>query len=90
MPLEILHVTLVLFGRRARLESAEVAAFAGPGVDFPGIKPVLTGSQFADHGGSSPMLCQTKLRRREAVPDWCRKARNAHAIISPTNEVERV
>jgi hypothetical protein len=29
MPLEILHVALVLFRRRARLEGAEIAALAG-------------------------------------------------------------
>jgi hypothetical protein len=38
MPLEILHGAFVLFGRRARFESAEIAPFAGPGVHFCGNK----------------------------------------------------
>jgi hypothetical protein len=50
MPLEILHGAFVLFGRRARFESAEIAPFAGPGVHFAGIKPVFARLQFADHG----------------------------------------
>jgi hypothetical protein len=53
MPLEILHLALVLFGRRARLEGAEIAALAGLGIGFAGIEPVLAGLQFADHGGIS-------------------------------------
>jgi hypothetical protein len=32
MPLEILHSALVLLGRRARLEGAEIAALAGLGI----------------------------------------------------------
>ena len=49
MPLEILYVALVLFGRRAGLERAEVAALAGSGIDLAGIEPVLAGFQFANH-----------------------------------------
>jgi hypothetical protein len=41
MPLEILHGAFVLFGRRARFESAEIAPLAGLGVHFAGIKPVF-------------------------------------------------
>src|SRR5258707_307015 len=49
VPLEILHVSLVLFRRRARVESAEIAALAGLGIDLAGIEPVLARLQFADH-----------------------------------------
>jgi hypothetical protein len=50
MTLEILHCTLVLFRRGARLEGAEIATPAGPGINFTRIQPVFTRSQFADHG----------------------------------------
>jgi hypothetical protein len=49
MPLEILHRLLMLLRRRAVLEGAEVAAFAGLGVELARIEPVLAGFQFADH-----------------------------------------
>src|ERR1700759_3449252 len=52
VPLEILHVSLVLFGRGARLEGAEITALAGLRVDLARIEPVLAGSQLADHGGA--------------------------------------
>ena len=51
MPLEILHVALVLLGGRARLEGAEIAALAGLRIGLAGIEPVFAGLQFADHGG---------------------------------------
>jgi hypothetical protein len=50
MPLEILHIALVLFGGGARLEGAEIAALAGFRIELAGIKPVFAGLQFADHG----------------------------------------
>src|SRR6185437_7958303 len=50
VPLEILHVALVLLGRGARLEGTEIAALAGLRIDLAGIKPVLARLQFADHG----------------------------------------
>jgi hypothetical protein len=49
VPFEILHSAFVLFGGRARLESAEITPFAGLRIYFPGIEPVFTGLQFADH-----------------------------------------
>ncbi|CDX28199.1 hypothetical protein MPLA_1350016 [Mesorhizobium sp. ORS 3359] len=49
VPLEILHFAFVLFGGFARLESAEIAALAGPGIDLARIEPVFAGFQFADH-----------------------------------------
>src|ERR1044072_8516381 len=49
MPLEVLHVALVLFRRCTRLEGAEVAALAGFRVDFAGIEPVFARLQFSDH-----------------------------------------
>src|SRR6266446_8267956 len=52
MPLEILHLALVLFRSRARFEGAEIAALAGLRIDLSGIEPVLARLQFADHGTS--------------------------------------
>src|SRR5439155_12339478 len=54
MPLEILHLALVLFRRRPRFEGAEIAALAGLRIDLSGIEPVLARSQFADHGTPPP------------------------------------
>jgi hypothetical protein len=53
VPLEILHVALVLFRSLPRSEGAEVAALAGLRIYFSGIEPVFAGLQFADHGGAS-------------------------------------
>src|ERR1041385_4651298 len=50
MPLEILHVALVLFGGRAGPEGAEISALAGSRIDLARIEPVLAALQFADHG----------------------------------------
>src|ERR1700687_408903 len=50
MPLEILHVPLVLFRRRARFEGAEIAALAGFRIHFSGIEPIFARLQFSDHG----------------------------------------
>jgi hypothetical protein len=50
--LEILHFTLVLFGGFAIVESAEIAALAGIGIDFSRIEAVLARFEFADHGVS--------------------------------------
>jgi hypothetical protein len=47
--LEVLHGALVFLGRLARSERAEVFAFAGCGVQFPGVETVFAGFQFADH-----------------------------------------
>src|SRR6266516_3786129 len=54
MPLEILHVAFVLFGRRARFEGAEIAALAGLRIHLSGIEPVLARLQFADHDTPPP------------------------------------
>ena len=56
VPLEILHVAFVLFGRRAGLEGAEIAALAGLRIDLAGIKPVLAGRKFAAQRGLSRRL----------------------------------
>src|ERR1700741_2522439 len=47
--LEVLHRALMLLGRRARLECAEVAPAAGLRVGFARIKPVSAGFELADH-----------------------------------------
>jgi len=43
MPLEILNGTLMLFGRRARLERAQIAALDRFRIDLARIEPVLAG-----------------------------------------------
>jgi hypothetical protein len=53
MPLEILHVALVLLGRRPRPESAEVAALAGFRIHFTGVETVFAGLQFTYHKRAS-------------------------------------
>src|SRR6266700_5162213 len=54
MPLEILHLLLVLLGGRARLEGAEIPALAGLEIDLPRVEPVFAGAQFADHEAFPP------------------------------------
>src|ERR671934_87010 len=49
MTLEILNGVLVFFGRRARLERAEIAAPAGLRIDLARIEPVAAGLELADH-----------------------------------------
>jgi hypothetical protein len=49
MPLEILHLALMLFRRSTGFEGSEVAAFARFRIDFAGIEPVFAGLQFSDH-----------------------------------------
>src|SRR5262245_39750295 len=49
MALEALHGTLVLLGRRPRLEGAEIATPAGFRVQLPGIEPIAARLELADH-----------------------------------------
>jgi len=44
MPLEILHLPLVLFGGGTRLESPQIAPLPGLEIDLPGIKPAFAGT----------------------------------------------
>src|SRR5215472_7583109 len=55
MTLEVLHGALVLLGRRARTERAEVAAAAGLRVDFARIEAIAARLELADH--RRPSLC---------------------------------
>src|ERR1700722_16537549 len=48
-PLEELHLALVLLGRRARLEGAEIAPPAGLRIGLAGIEAIDTGAELADH-----------------------------------------
>src|SRR6478735_11029533 len=57
VPLEILHVALVFFRRRARFEGAEIAPLAGLRIDLAGIEPVFARLQFSDHAGALARLC---------------------------------
>lgn len=49
MSLEVLHVTLMLFGSRARLERTEVAALAGTRILLSRIQTIFAGLELADH-----------------------------------------
>src|SRR6188508_3532441 len=49
VPLEVLHRALVLLGGGARLEGAQVAALAGPGVLLARVEAVAAGLELADH-----------------------------------------
>src|SRR6185369_4502206 len=53
-PLEILNGPLVLLGRLARRERAEVAPFAGLRIDLARVETVLAGFQFSDHASPLP------------------------------------
>ena len=57
MPLEILDLAFVLFGRRPALEGAKVAALAGFRIDLAGIEPILPRFELADHR-VSPWFCR--------------------------------
>src|SRR6478752_174002 len=67
--LEVLHVTLVLLRRGARLEGAKVAALAGLGIGLARVEPVFAGCELADHGslllvrtpGGAPLLPRTSV-----------------------------
>jgi hypothetical protein len=48
---EVLDGPLVLFGRGPGTKRAEIPALAGFGVWLARVQPILTGFQFADHGG---------------------------------------
>src|SRR5919202_1197096 len=48
--LEELHRALVLLGRRARLERAEVLPLPGLGILLPRVQAVLARLELADHG----------------------------------------
>src|SRR5262245_51716049 len=47
--LEELHGPLVPLGCLAGSKGPEIAAFAGPPLDLPGIEPILAGLQFSNH-----------------------------------------
>src|ERR1043166_5173385 len=49
MPLEVLHLALMLLGGLARRERAEISAPAGLGIDLAGIQAVFAGLELADH-----------------------------------------
>ena len=71
MPLEILHVALVLFRSRARFEGAEIAALAGLRIHLSGIEPVLARLQFADHDTLPPSrIPRINRDGRALVPRW--------------------
>ena len=53
MTLEILHLALVLLGRRPAFERAEIAALARLGIHLARIEAVFARRQFADHDRTS-------------------------------------
>src|SRR5262245_1758679 len=50
MPLEVLHLPLMLLGGGAGGEGAQVATLASLGVLLAGVEAVLAGVKLADHG----------------------------------------
>jgi hypothetical protein len=63
MTLEILHGTLMLFGRRTRRKRAEVAAAAGLRVDFARIEPIAARLELADHRRLPRAACALRMLR---------------------------
>src|SRR5262249_35410712 len=63
MTLEVLHGALVLLGRRARAERAEIAAAAGPRVDFARIEAIAARLELADHRGLPRAACALRMLR---------------------------
>src|SRR5262249_57167991 len=61
MTLEILHRALVLLGRRARLERAEIAAAAGLRVDLAGIEAIAARAELADHRRLPRAACARRM-----------------------------
>jgi hypothetical protein len=49
VPLEILYVAFMLFGRSARLEGTKITPLASFWIDLAGIEPVFARGQFSDH-----------------------------------------
>src|SRR5499427_10801815 len=64
MALEILHGALVLLGRRARVERAEIAAAAGLRVDLARIEAIAARLELADHRRLPRAACALRLAAR--------------------------
>ena len=75
---EVLNGPLMLLGRRATLERSEVPPLPGFRIGLSRVEPVLTGFQFANHGGGRCNRCAgpgeaTRLGLKEAkdlVESW--------------------
>ena len=50
MPLEVLHITLVLHRSRPAVERAQIPALAGRGIGLSRAEAVLAGLELADRG----------------------------------------
>jgi hypothetical protein len=48
--LKVLNLAFMLFCRRARFESTEIAPLAGARIDFPGVQTIFARTELADHG----------------------------------------
>src|SRR5262249_7190167 len=66
MTLEVLHGALVLLGRRARPERAEIAATARLRVDFARIEAKATRLELADHRRLPRAACALRMLRVRA------------------------
>src|SRR5262245_57431025 len=67
MTLEILHGALVLLGRRARLERAEITAAAGLRVDLARIEAIAARTELADHRRLPRAACARRMLRVATV-----------------------
>src|SRR5215831_17748383 len=64
MTLEVLHGALVLLGRRARVERAEIAPAPGPRVDLARIEAIAARLELADHRRLPRAACALRLAAR--------------------------
>src|SRR5205823_3920220 len=86
---EVLHRALVLLGLGARAERAQVAALAGPGIDFAGVQAVLARFQFAYHGFSLLLGRMSRLAQRR-LADRARQAGGFVFLVGvPQERLER-
>src|SRR5262245_48137240 len=67
MTLEILHGALVLLGRRARLERAEITAATGLRVDLARIEAIAARTELADHRRLPRAACTRRMLRVATV-----------------------
>jgi len=63
MTLEILHGALVLLGRCARLERAEITAATGLRVDLARIEAIAARTELADHRRLPRAVCARRMLR---------------------------
>jgi hypothetical protein len=69
--LEVLHRSLMLRGRSAGLERAQVPPLAGARILLPGVEPILTAGQFPNHPDTPFPITVVHSRTRQRVTRPC-------------------